>query len=53
MERNIDKYLVSWKKDLIRKPLVIYGSKQIGKTFTITATTEYGSKSLIVEVIGL
>ena len=34
MERNIDKYLLSWKKDLIRKPLVIYGPKQVGKTFT-------------------
>ena len=34
MERNIQKYLLSWKKDLIRKPLVIYGPKQVGKTFT-------------------
>ena len=34
MERNIDKYLTSWKKDLIRKPLVLYGPKQVGKTFT-------------------
>ena len=34
MERNIDKYLLSWKKDLIRKPLVLYGPKQVGKTFT-------------------
>ena len=34
MERKIDKYLESWKKDLIRKPLVIYGPKQVGKTFT-------------------
>ena len=34
MERNIDRYLLSWKKDLIRKPLVIYGPKQVGKTFT-------------------
>lgn len=34
MERNIDKYLLNWKKDLIRKPLVLYGPKQVGKTFT-------------------
>ena len=26
--------MLSWKKDLIRKPLVIYGPKQVGKTFT-------------------
>ena len=43
MERNIDKYLTSWKKDLIRKPLVLYGPKQVGKTFTAInfGKTEY------------
>ena len=43
MERNIDKYLLSWKKDLIRKPLVLYGPKQVGKTFTAInfGKTEY------------
>ena len=43
MERKIDKYLVSWKKDLIRKPLVLYGPKQVGKTFTAInfGKTEY------------
>ena len=34
MERKIEKFLQKWKKDVIRKPLVLYGSKQIGKTFT-------------------
>jgi len=33
MERKIEKNLIKWKTDLIRKPLVIYGPKQIGKTF--------------------
>lgn len=35
MERKIVSYLKKWKNDLIRKPLIIYGSKQIGKTFTV------------------
>lgn len=41
MERKIDEFLKRWKNDLIRKPLVIYGSKQVGKTFTIL---EFGKK---------
>ena len=35
MERKIEKFLKKWKSDKVGKPLVIYGSKQIGKTFTI------------------
>ena len=33
MERKIDLYFQKWKKDVIRKPLIIYGAKQIGKTY--------------------
>ena len=35
MERKIEKFLKKWQNDKVGKPLVIYGSKQIGKTFTI------------------
>lgn len=35
MERKIRAYLQKWKRDIIRKPLLVYGAKQIGKTFTI------------------
>lgn len=35
MERKISLFFTKWKKDLIRKPLVVYGPRQIGKTFTI------------------
>ena len=35
MERKIDSFYRKWKKDVIRKPLVIYGPKQIGKTFSV------------------
>lgn len=35
MERKISLFFAKWKKDLIRKPLVVYGPRQIGKTFTV------------------
>ena len=42
MERKIMQYFHKWKNDLIRKPLLVYGSKQIGKTFTIL---EFGNQN--------
>ena len=42
MERKILKFLQKWKNDLIRKPLLIYGPKQIGKTFCVL---DFGSKN--------
>ena len=41
MERKINLYLLKWKSDLVRKPLLIYGPKQIGKTFSVL---EFGEK---------
>ena len=35
MERKIVSFFQKWKNDLIRKPLVVSGSRQIGKTFTV------------------
>ena len=35
MERKIESYLKKWQKDIIRKPLILYGPKQIGKTFSV------------------
>lgn len=35
MERNAYKYLTNWLKDEYRKPLIIYGQRQIGKTYLI------------------
>lgn len=32
MERKIEKFLQKWKTDIIRKPLILYGPKQVGKT---------------------
>ena len=41
MERKIYNDLLKWKKT-IKKPLLIYGSKQIGKTFSVL---EFGKKN--------
>ena len=41
MERKIEEFFLKWKNDIIRKPLVLYGPKQIGKTFT---TLQFGKK---------
>ena len=35
MERKIEQFFQKWKDDKLGKPLVIYGSKQIGKTFSV------------------
>lgn len=41
MERKIYSDLLKWKKDNNRKPLLIYGNKQIGKTYTVI---EFGER---------
>lgn len=35
MERKITSFLQRWRKDNARKPLLIYGTKQIGKTYSV------------------
>lgn len=35
MERKVLKFLKYWKNEDNRKPLVVYGSKQVGKTYTV------------------
>ena len=47
MERKIDKFYQKWKNDIIRKPLILYGPKQIGKTFS--AITLYISTQTIIK----
>ena len=41
MERKIEDFYHKWKNDIIRKPLILYGAKQIGKTFSVL---EFGKK---------
>ena len=35
MERKIVEFFSKWKNDIIRKPLVLYGPKQVGKTYSV------------------
>ena len=41
MERKINDFFLKWKNDVIKKPMILYGAKQIGKTF---AVLEFGKK---------
>ena len=34
MERTITNKLIAWKNNPKRKPLIVYGARQIGKTYT-------------------
>ena len=35
LKRKIDKYLIEWKNDKFKMPLIVKGAKQIGKTEAI------------------
>lgn len=42
MERKILKFLINWKNSSNRKPLILYGARQVGKTYiTITFGKRY------------
>ena len=41
MYRYVDDYLAQWKESKYRKPLVIQGARQVGKTYAIL---EFGHK---------
>lgn len=47
MERKITADLLKWKRDTARKPLLIFGNKQIGKTYT---ALEFGEKEYKIVV---
>ena len=47
MERKIDNFLAKWQKDIIRKPLIIYGPKQVGKTFTVLEFAKKEYKNVV------
>ena len=47
LERKIDAYLSAWKNNPNRKPLIIKGARQIGKTMSIRAFGLANYKSVI------
>lgn len=47
LKRKIDNYLIEWKTSKTRKPLIVKGARQIGKTMSIQAFAEANYKSVI------
>lgn len=47
LKRKVDNYLLNWKTDPNRKPLIIKGSRQVGKTESITRFGHLNYKSII------
>ena len=46
MERKIMNDFLRWKKDINRKPLLLYGNRQIGKTYSVLAFGEKEYKTV-------
>ena len=47
LKRKIDKYLIEWKNNPEKKPLIVKGARQIGKTESIKNFAENNYKSVI------
>ena len=47
LKRKIDKYLIDWKNEKNRKPLIIKGARQTGKTTSIEKFGNENYKSFI------
>ena len=47
LKRKIDAYLVAWKSNPDRKPLIVKGARQIGKTRSIEQFVKHNYKSVI------
>ncbi len=48
MEREIYDKLLKWKKSKYRKPLIVYGARQVGKTFILTEFGKNEYDNLII-----
>ena len=47
LKRKIDNYLLAWKKNTDRKPLIVKGPRQVGKTESIRRFAEKNYESVI------
>ena len=47
MKRKIDDFLVHWKNEEDRKPLIIYGSKGVGKTYSSILFGQNNYKNIV------
>ena len=41
MERKITNEFLKWKNDGVKKPMFLYGTRQVGKTYSVL---EFGEK---------
>ena len=48
MKREIYERLLKWKNDIGRKPLIIYGARQVGKTYVVREFGEKEFENMIV-----
>ena len=47
MERKMSNVLLNWKNDKEKTPLIVYGARQVGKTYTILSFGKQNYKSVI------
>lgn len=47
MKRKIEHFLLKWKNDLNKKPLLVYGNKQVGKTYSVLKFGEEQYKNTV------
>lgn len=47
MKRKIENDLINWKKDKYRKPLILRGARQVGKTYTIMNFGKQNYKNVV------
>ena len=47
LKKKIDKYLIEWKKNKDRKPLIVKGARQIGKTESIRNFAKNNYKNIV------
>ena len=47
LKRKIDTYLIQWKKNAERSPLIVKGARQIGKTESIRRFADRNYKNVI------
>ena len=45
MERKVTKYLLEWKNSPYRKPMILQGARQVGKTYILLLTIWMISKA--------
>ena len=50
LKRKIDNYLMEWKNDSDKKPLIIKGCRQVGKTESIRHFAEEAGYESFIEI---